>query len=102
MLAISDCWQRALQSAEILFSPSLRKNSRKSPSLARRGILRKCTMYNPIQPILIFLEIFCTIQSIINSDIFTSAACTRGQTSDKVSLEVEVQAHHSCQIMLLT
>ena len=38
---ISYCLQRVIQSQPSKTSPSLRKNSRKSPSLARRGILRK-------------------------------------------------------------
>ena len=36
---ISYCLQRVIQSQSSKTSPSLRKNSRKSPSLARRGIL---------------------------------------------------------------
>ena len=78
-LAISDFW------GEIRFLPSLRKNSRKSPSLARRGILKG--------------NVNWVIQSILS---FTSEECTRDQTLGKASPEVEVRAHHTCQILLLT
>ena len=87
---------------EIRFSPSLRKNSRKSPSLARRGILRNLDTSHHQLARRGILEGNVSQYNPPSILTFTSGGCTRDQTSGKASPEEEVRAHHTCQILLLT